>query len=136
MSSIARSSKSGGSAGKKQKFDQFADRLRALKERARNVSGCAMVGAYLHGQSVASAGLSCGWRDPATWGELACRVCGGGGQLREAVRLVADGGDLLADFVRVVECCGCGGSGLDQGFAMDAGPVGAEMVLASLHGRR
>lgn len=133
---VSSGSKAGGSAGKSSRFEQYAVRLRALEERARNVCGCAVVGAYLRGQAVASAGLSCGWRDPATWGDLACRVCGGGGQLREVVRLFADGGDLLADFVRVVECCGCAGSGLDAGHAMDAGEAGAEALLASLQGRR
>ncbi|GMU45918.1 MAG: hypothetical protein AMXMBFR26_07000 [Porticoccaceae bacterium] len=122
--------------GKRKKaVRSFEGRRAALEARARNVSGCELVGAYLRGQAAAGAGLCCGWRDPGEWGELACRVCGGGGLLREAVRLYRDGGELLADFVRMSECLGCGGSGLDVGAAVGAGQSGGVVLLASLRGR-
>lgn len=128
--SVGASVKSGNSP----KFKNFSDRLRALDNRARNLSGCDLVGAYLRGESVRSAGRSFGGRDPAAWGDLVCRVCAGGGQLREVVRLVSPGAVELADFVRVVDCFGCAGSGLDSGLAVAAGRDGAEAVLASLEG--
>lgn len=118
------------SSGDSKGFGKYRAKLAALRKRARNVSGGGLVDAYLRGQTAASAGLACGWRNPGDWGELACNVCGGGGLLREAVRMYRDGGELVADFVRVSECVGCHGSGVDGERAMAAGDAGAEAWLS------
>lgn len=116
-------------------MNQYRAKLEALRARARNVAGSAVVGAYLRGQAAASAGLSCGWRNPGDWGELACDVCGGGGLLREAVRLYRDGGELLADHVRVVECVACHGCGVDGERARAAGDAGVDAWLSMVASR-
>lgn len=125
-----------GKRGRGAALRSFDERRAALESRARNVIGCDLVGAYLRGQAAASAGLCSGLRDPAAWGDMACRVCGGAGLLREAVRLYRDAGELVADHVRMVECLGCSGSGLDVGAALARGEDGPVVLLASLGGRR
>lgn len=118
--------------GRKSVLRSFEERRAALESRARNLSGSDLVGAYLRGQAAASAGLSCGQRDPAAWGESACSVCSGLGLLREVVRLYGDGGEALAEFVRVVECVACAGAGLDPVAALSGDDPGRVVFLSSL----